>query len=61
MGEALGRARGEGGTHVVFGDLFLAEIRAYREAQLAPLGLTPVFPLWQCSRTRCSTAGSPRG
>ena len=36
-----------GVTHVVFGDLFLADIRAYREAQLAPLGLTPVFPLWQ--------------
>jgi uncharacterized protein (TIGR00290 family) len=47
MGEALRRARGDGVTHVVFGDLFLADIRAYREAQLAPLGLTPVFPLWQ--------------
>jgi uncharacterized protein (TIGR00290 family) len=47
MGEALRRARGEGVTHVVFGDLFLADIRAYREAQLAPLGLSPVFPLWQ--------------
>jgi uncharacterized protein (TIGR00290 family) len=47
MGEVLRRARGEGVTHVVFGDLFLADIRAYREVQLAPLGLTPVFPLWQ--------------
>jgi uncharacterized protein (TIGR00290 family) len=47
MGEALRLARGEGITHVVFGDLFLADIRAYREAQLARLGLVPVFPLWQ--------------
>ena len=47
MGEALRRARDDGVTHVVFGDLFLADIRAYREAQLAPLGLVPVFPLWQ--------------
>jgi len=30
----------------VFGDLFLADIRAYREAQLAKIGMTPVFPLW---------------
>jgi diphthamide synthase (EF-2-diphthine--ammonia ligase) len=31
----------------VFGDLFLADLRAYREAQLAALGLAPVFPLWR--------------
>jgi uncharacterized protein (TIGR00290 family) len=47
IGGALRRARDGGVTHVVFGDLFLADIRAYREAQLAPLGLVPVFPLWQ--------------
>jgi diphthamide synthase (EF-2-diphthine--ammonia ligase) len=32
---------------VAFGDLFLADIREYRERQLAGTGLTPVFPLWQ--------------
>jgi uncharacterized protein (TIGR00290 family) len=32
---------------VAFGDLFLAEVRAYRERQLAPTGLEPVFPLWE--------------
>ena len=47
VGEALRGARDDGITHVVFGDLFLVDIRAYREAQLAPLGLVPVFPLWQ--------------
>jgi uncharacterized protein (TIGR00290 family) len=31
---------------VVFGDLFLADIRAYREDLLAGSGVTPVFPLW---------------
>jgi diphthamide synthase (EF-2-diphthine--ammonia ligase) len=33
-------------THVAFGDLFLTEIRAYREALLARVGLAPLFPLW---------------
>lgn len=32
--------------HVAFGDLFLTEVRAYRERFLPPLGWTPVFPLW---------------
>jgi len=46
FGDALRRARADGITHIVFGDLFLEDIRAYREAQLAALDLTPVFPLW---------------
>lgn len=33
-------------SHVAFGDLFLADIRAYREAQCARLGWEPVFPLF---------------
>ncbi len=36
----------DGFTHVAFGDLFLADIRAYRERQLAGRGLTPLFPLF---------------
>lgn len=31
---------------IAFGDLFLADVRAYREAKLAGSGLTPLFPLW---------------
>jgi uncharacterized protein (TIGR00290 family) len=46
MDEAMAQARAEGVTHVIFGDLFLADIRKYREAQLARCGMTPVFPLW---------------
>ncbi len=37
----------QGVTHVVFGDLFLEDIRAYRDAQLSRLGLTGVYPLWK--------------
>ncbi len=46
MGEAMKRARSEGVTHMVFGDLFLEEIRAYRERHLKAAGMIPVFPLW---------------
>lgn len=46
MSEAMARARAGGVTHVIFGDLFLENIRAYREEHLAACGMTPVFPLW---------------
>jgi uncharacterized protein (TIGR00290 family) len=41
------RAVSEGATHVAFGDLFLEDIREYREKQLHGSGLTPLFPLWR--------------
>ena len=40
------KARAQGVTAYAFGDLFLAEIRAYRERQLAGTGLAPLFPVW---------------
>jgi uncharacterized protein (TIGR00290 family) len=43
----LASARDAGVTHIVFGDLFLADIRSYREQLLAKLGLVCVFPLWR--------------
>lgn len=46
MAQALERARADGITHIIFGDLFLADVRAYREDRLAGTGITPVFPLW---------------
>jgi uncharacterized protein (TIGR00290 family) len=46
MGSALGTIKAEGVAHFVFGDLFLEDIRAYREAKLSPLGMHAVFPLW---------------
>jgi uncharacterized protein (TIGR00290 family) len=35
-----------GATHVAYGDLFLEDVRAYREGQLRGLGYTPVYPVW---------------
>ena len=46
MRVALGRAVEMGVTRMAFGDLFLADIRAYREQKLAGTGIEPVFPLW---------------
>ena len=46
MSEAMVQARDEGVRHVIFGDLFLEDIRTYREKQLAMCGMTPVFALW---------------
>jgi diphthamide synthase (EF-2-diphthine--ammonia ligase) len=47
MGEAVAAAAQDGITHIIFGDLFLRDIRAYREQKLAGTGITPVFPLWE--------------
>jgi diphthamide synthase (EF-2-diphthine--ammonia ligase) len=47
MRQAVAAAVAEGFTHCAFGDLFLTEVRQYREAQLAGTGLTPLFPLWE--------------
>jgi uncharacterized protein (TIGR00290 family) len=47
MREVCARAIGEGVRAIAFGDLFLADIRAYRERQLADTGLAPLFPVWQ--------------
>jgi uncharacterized protein (TIGR00290 family) len=47
MAAACRRAVAEGFDTIAFGDLFLRDIRAYREKQLAGSGLTPIFPLWE--------------
>jgi uncharacterized protein (TIGR00290 family) len=46
MTRAMADAKLSGVTHIIFGDLFLADIRAYREQKLAGTGIAPVFPLW---------------
>jgi uncharacterized protein (TIGR00290 family) len=46
MSAAVARAREEGIAAFAFGDLFLEDIRRYREARLAGTGLVPLFPLW---------------
>jgi uncharacterized protein (TIGR00290 family) len=46
MNAAMARARADGITHVAFGDLFLEDVRRYREERLAPTGIAPLFPIW---------------
>jgi uncharacterized protein (TIGR00290 family) len=47
MRDLCARAVAEHVDAMAFGDLFLADIRAYREKQLADTGLEPLFPVWQ--------------
>ncbi len=47
MAEVMTRASREGVQVMAFGDLFLEDIRAYREEKLAGTGVAPVFPLWR--------------
>jgi len=46
MGAAMARARAEGVLHMAFGDLFLEDIRRYREEKLQAAGMTAIFPVW---------------
>ena len=46
MSIAVADAVSDGFTHVAFGDLFLADVRRYREERLAGTGLEPLFPVW---------------
>lgn len=46
MGALVERARREGVERMAFGDLFLEDIRSYREEKLEGTGIAPLFPLW---------------
>jgi len=46
MAAAMSAAKADSVEHVLFGDLFLADVRAYRERALAGSGIVPLFPLW---------------
>lgn len=46
LAAALAPLRAQGVRHVAFGDLFLADIKAYRDALMARLEFEPVYPLW---------------
>ena len=52
MSSVSRRARSEGIEAVAFGDLFLTDIRAYRERQLEGTGLEPLFPVWDIPTDR---------
>lgn len=46
MAAAVAQARASGVLHMAFGDLFLEDIRRYRDEKLCAVGVTPVFPIW---------------
>jgi uncharacterized protein (TIGR00290 family) len=47
METVLLKAKAEGINNVIFGDIFLEDLRKYREANLAKLGMKGIFPLWK--------------
>jgi uncharacterized protein (TIGR00290 family) len=47
MGEALAQQQQNGISAVAFGDIFLKDLRVYREEKLAPTGLRALFPIWK--------------
>lgn len=47
MAAAINEAANADVTHMIFGDLFLADIRDYRQRMLTGTGIAPLFPLWQ--------------
>lgn len=47
MGKAVQQALAQGVAYMIFGDLFLEDVRRYRESQLAGTGISPRFPLWR--------------
>ena len=47
MSGTVRRALAERASAIAFGDLFLEDIREYRERQLIGTGLEPLFPLWR--------------
>lgn len=52
MAGATAALAADGIRHMVFGDLFLEDIRAYRDAKLAAVGMEAVYPLWQVPTDR---------
>jgi len=61
MRAAIAAARHEGVEAMIFGDLFLEDVRAYRETNLAGTGIAPVFPLWGRPTAELARAMIDRG
>ena len=47
MSETMSEIKSQGVTHSIFGDIFLEDLRTYREEQLQSIGMKAVFPLWK--------------
>lgn len=51
MNSTMNKIKSQGVTHSVFGDIFLEDLRKYREEQLQSIGMEAVFPLWKKNTT----------
>ena len=47
MSKTMNEIKSQGVTHSIFGDIFLGDLRVYREEQLQAIGMQAVFPLWK--------------
>ena len=47
MRRMMEKAHADGVTHVIFGDVYLEDVRRYREERMAQVGMSAVFPLWE--------------
>jgi uncharacterized protein (TIGR00290 family) len=47
MRKTMGHFRAEGITHAIFGDIFLQDLKDYRDTRLAEAGMTGIYPLWK--------------
>jgi uncharacterized protein (TIGR00290 family) len=56
MREVLGRYQAAGVSGVAFGDIFLEDVRGYREDNLSKIGMRGVFPLWGRDTTELASA-----
>lgn len=61
MRDALIRYKAEGVTGVAFGDLFLEDLKKYREKKLAEVDMTAVFPLWKRDTTELARSFIEQG
>lgn len=51
MGRTMTEIQSQGITHSIFGDIFLEDLKKYREDQLRSIGMEGVFPLWKINTT----------
>jgi uncharacterized protein (TIGR00290 family) len=61
MSKILAKHQSDGVRHVVFGDLFLEDIRSYREEKLSKMGMEGVFPLWKRDTMKLASFFIKRG
>ena len=61
MSRVLAKYQGAGVRSVVFGDIFLEDLRKYREDKLASLGMQGIFPLWKRDTLELARSLNPWG